>query len=170
MLLRLPILLAIALLGLCACKEEGDSLSPPSSSQSSDGSGGSSGSGGSTGGDSTNDGSGSDGSSDGSDSGSGSSDGSGTGGSIGNQGDPMISDDELVGVSSVDSSDVTQSLITIVRTNGEIWEFEVPGISTTQIGSSITYRNINRVFGEVSGEFVFADGSTSQINTSHRIR
>ncbi|MGH8047500.1 MAG: hypothetical protein ACREKL_09660 [Chthoniobacterales bacterium] len=183
-LLRIPLLLAIAVLGLGACKEEGDTLSKRADASQNSGSGSTSDSSGSSSnsdGSSTSDGSTTDNggntTSDGSttDNSGGTTDNSGSGtdgsgGNIGNEGAPMTADDELVGVSSIDSTGVTQSLLTIVRSNGEIWEFEIPGIPTTRIGTTLTYRNVGHVFGAVSGEIIFEDGSTSQINTSRRIQ
>jgi hypothetical protein len=168
MLFRLPLLLAIAMLGLCACNDDDDddqdsptptptpAVTPtptPSADTDTDGDGISDVN------DDDADGNGIDDADedDGTD-------------SIGNSGAPMTADDELVGVSSIDSTDVTQSLITVVRSNGEIWEFDIPGIPTTAIGATLTYRNVALVFGAVSGEIIFADGTVSQINASRRIQ
>jgi hypothetical protein len=177
MLFRLPLLLAIAMLGLSACNDDDNNDDSSDSGTTTTDTSDSSGNGGSSTGDNSNDnGSGGSGGTDngsvtdnnGDNSGGSGTDGSG--GDIGNAGAPMTADDELVGVSSVDSANVTQTLLTIVRSNGEIWEFEIPGIPTTSIGATLTYRNVALVFGAVSGEIIFADGTVSQINTTRRIQ
>jgi hypothetical protein len=162
--LRLPLLLAISMLGLCACNEDDNDDDPivptpvpvatptPTPSDSA----------GSIDGIDTNGDGVIDGNDDITDDGS--------GGSVDNVGAPMTADDELVGVSSIDSTGVTRSLLTIVRSNGEIWEFVIPGIPTTRISSTITYRNVNLVFGATTGEIIFEDGSISQIDSSQRIQ
>ena len=85
-------------------------------------------------------------------------------------GAPMSTENEEVSISSVDTSDSTTTLITVTRSNGELWDFEVPALASSSIGSTLTYTNGTLVFGSTDGRITFADGSVSQISTADRVQ
>jgi hypothetical protein len=156
MVARLPLLAAVAALGLAACNEDGfdDPITPtptptatpgptvtPTPTPSDD----------------------DDGLSDDDDFGSDIDDSGGAGA-------PMTSASEAVAITEIDLGTGAATALTIVRSNGEVWIFELPGQQTAQVGETIVYRNAAFVFGSVDGELVLADGSVSQIDASARIQ
>jgi hypothetical protein len=154
MFLRLPLLLAIALLGLTACNDDDDDddlLPTPTPTVTPT----------PTPGDNEDEDPTDDDSSD--------DDGSDTAGM------PMADFEEVVGITAIETDAETTTGLTIQRANGEVWVFGIPAVATSQLGDaivgrSITYRNVSLVFGSTGGVLVFANGAVSGITSSTRLQ
>jgi hypothetical protein len=92
------------------------------------------------------------------------------GSSSSSEGAAMTVVNEQVAVLSLDSTQVVQSILTIERANAEVWEFVLPGIPNSIIRSTVVYRNRALVFGSTSGVIIFDDGSVSNIDEATRIQ
>ncbi len=77
---------------------------------------------------------------------------------------------ERVGIVSIETTEDLDTLLTIQRSNGEVWELELNGTPDSAIGSLAMYQNRNLVFGSTGGIVIFQDGIAIGVEASARIR